>query len=185
VKVSAYRIVFGFDDVAQLDPALRAEPARDRYLRLTTFNDAIRHDITTPVGVIGTPSTVPVYYLAAILLLAVAGAAVALRQLEMVGAIVTIAGGLWALCGWTGALVHAQRALQAGSKVVYGGAGVSLLAAAGVIALAAGIGALIWGDPGGFRAPRTLSMRTRGEVPRSPGRIALPTARLLRRSRPR
>jgi hypothetical protein len=39
-----------------------------------------------------------------------------------------------------------------------------VLAVAGALGLLAGIGSMMWPDPGGFRAPRTIAVQLEGEA---------------------
>jgi hypothetical protein len=174
VPVSAYRIVIGFDDLGQVDPALRDLPERARDKLLASWNDAIQHE---PLAVEGKPppeNRIPYYYLSAVLLLAVAAVALARRQLGFWGALFTFGSGLYATWGWTRELVIERRISGAANLSPHIAWGATLLATAGALALVAGIGALLWPDPGGFRARRKIAaVLRRGEGPIA---IDMPTA---------
>jgi hypothetical protein len=187
VPVSAYRVTVGFDDVGQVDPALRDLPERARNAMLASLNNAIQHETGAP-NPRQQSDRIQYYYLSAVLLFAVAAVAIARRQLGMFGGLFTVGAGLCAICGWTRTLLIERRMAQEGGPFVHAAGGATLLAVAGAIALVAGIGALLWMDPGGGRARgKILAVVQRGEgpieidMPTREQNAAIPTATLRRR----
>ncbi|MEO7731230.1 MAG: hypothetical protein ABIY55_09680 [Kofleriaceae bacterium] len=182
IPVSAYRIVVGFTEVAQLDPDLRApaDPAR----LLADFNDAIRQETSDNPNVAPQASRIPAYYLSALTLLVVGGVACARRRLGLIGSLFTLGAGLCATWGCTRHALIARHATHAGEVYTLSAAPL-WLGAAGLLALLAGVGAFVWADPGGFRARRTISaLVVRGEgpvaleMPSGARDAAIPTATL-------
>lgn len=160
IQMSPYRILVGYDDIGQLDPSLRALPDDARAQRLDYLNRSFDEEpiIDNKFTGRGQPSRIPHCFLTGLLLLAIAVVALWRRQLGLVGSLFTIAGGLGATYGWTRELVLERHTLHAGglpSHLVWGAA---FLVAAGALALLAGVGALLWSDPGGFLPRRTISV---------------------------
>jgi hypothetical protein len=192
VPVTAYRIVFGFSDVTQLDPDLRATSAADAERMLALFNDAIRHESLDDPNRPTQTSRIPAYYVSAIALILVGLVACARRRLGLLGSLVTLGAGLCATWGCTRHALMARHATHAGDVLTHSGAPL-WLGMAGFLALLAGVGAFVWADPGGFRAPRTISaLLVRGEgavplaMPSADRNAAIPTATLKPpRSKPR
>jgi hypothetical protein len=191
VPVSAYRILIGFDDVAQIDPALRRLPAREQAEVLDAWNATVRTElkILGQTDIRPQASRVPYFYAGAALLLIVAAIAIARRELGFFASLATMAGGLIGVWGWTRELLRLRHILPGDFATTALSSGAHLSAVAGAIALVAGVGALIWPDPGGFRAPRKISVQLqRGEGPvaidmPTVGRgAAIPTATLRSRA---
>ena len=184
VSVTAYRIVLGFTDVTQLDPSLRATSSAEAARALAMFNDAIRHEVVDDPNRPTQASRIPAYYLSAIALLIVGVIACARRRLGLLGSLATLAAGLCATWGCTRHALMARHATHAGDVFTHTGAPL-WLGIAGFLALLAGVGAFVWADPGGFRAPRTISaLLARGEpavalaMPSADRNAAIPTATL-------
>lgn len=174
IPVSPYRIVIGFEDIRQIDPALSGLPEKARIEILETLNFSIQHEPFAIQGKKPPANHIPYYYLSALLLLAVAAVALARRQLGFLGALFTVGGGLGATLGWTRELVLERRLLSEADMSMHIAGGAALLAVAGGLALIAGIGGLVWPDPGGFRARRKIAaLVQRGEGPVA---IDMPTA---------
>jgi hypothetical protein len=174
VPVSAYRIVAGFDEVGQIDPALRKLPPRARHEQLETWNYAIQHEPYVVLGQRPRASHVPYYYLSAALLLVVSAIAIARRQLSLLAALYAVAGGLGATGSWLHELSIGRLMSSPVELAAHITWGATLLAIAGAIALVAGIGALLWVDPGGFRAARKITALV--EHGEGPVAIDMPTS---------
>ncbi|HEU4730507.1 MAG TPA: hypothetical protein VFT22_21560 [Kofleriaceae bacterium] len=186
VSVSAYRILFGFDEVGQVDPALRALPAHAQRTLLADLNQAIRHDLAGP-----RPNLLPFHYLSALLMLLIAAVALVRRQLGLFGALFAIAAGLCAIGGWIRMLVLERQTACLDDVFAHPAGGAALLAVAGALALIAGVGAGLWGDPGGLRARRVIVALLPGgasialELPTRDQDVRVPTATLRRGAAPR
>jgi hypothetical protein len=166
VPVSAYRIVFGFTDLAQLGLELRASSAEDAAPRLlTALNGAIGQETLDNPNRPVQASRIPAYYLSAVALFIVGVVACARRRLGLLGSLFTLAAGLCAAWGVTRHALMARHPLNSVEALTHSGAPL-WLGVAGALAVLAGVGALVWADPGGFRARRTISALVhRGDGP--------------------
>jgi hypothetical protein len=91
--------------------------------------------------------------------------------------------------GWTREVLLIRHSFSEGSSSVALSSAATLLVIAGAIGLVAGVGSLVWADPGGFRAPGKISVQVRrGEapigldMPTDQQSAAIPTATLRVRS---
>src|SRR4029453_8854252 len=110
-------------------------------------------------------SRVPYFYLGTALLLVIAATALARRELGFFASLATVACGLVGVGGWTRELLLLRHSFAGGHATIALASGPHLLAVGGVRAVAAGGGALIWPDPGGFRARGKISVQLqRGEA---------------------
>jgi hypothetical protein len=176
MQLSAYRVLVGFDDIGQFDPALRQLPVRKQREALAELNDSLAQEIVTQGDLYRVhASRIPHCFLSVLLLLAVAAVALARRELGLLGSLFAIGGGLGATYAWSRVLSLARHTQAAGgvpSHLLWGGA---VMAAAGALGLLAGIGSMLWPDPGGFRSPRTITVQLEGDDDEV--RLPIPTGR--------
>jgi hypothetical protein len=184
IPVSAFRVMAGFDDAAQLLPVMREAPEPQRSTLLARWNDMIQHEAVGP-DLRPQPSRIPYFYLSVATLLLVAAVALVRRELSFFAALATVGAGLCALWGWSREVLLLRHAAETAERVITLASGGTLLGVVGLIALVVGIGALLWPDPGGFWPPRTISVLVaRGEapveieMPTSAANAAVPTATL-------
>lgn len=192
VPASPYRILIGLNDVAQIDPALRSLPEADRARLLEAWNATVRREVT--MSIIQTPtgqqaSRIPYFYLATASLLVIAAIAVARRELGFLATFGTVGAGLGGIWGWTRELLLIRHSFSGSNPLVALSSGATLFVIASAIALTAGIGSLVWADPGGFRARRKILVQLqRGDapveidMPTDEQSAAMPTATLRVRS---